>query len=112
MKKKSISILGSTGSVGSNTIDIVAENLDKFSVCGLTAKDNTNLLIKQSCLVKPKVVAIHNKKKYKILKNELFGKKIKVLVDESSKTKRGATTHFTQSVPGHIWPENFQIHQI
>jgi len=83
MKKKSISILGSTGSVGTSTIDVVAENLDKFSVCGLTANNNINLLIKQSCLVKPKVVAIQNKKKYKILKNELFGKKIKVLVEES-----------------------------
>ena len=66
MKKKSISILGSTGSVGTSTIDVVAENLDKFSVCGLTANNNINLLIKQSCLVKPKVVAIQNKKKYQL----------------------------------------------
>ena len=73
MKKEVLSILGSTGSIGNNTVDVVSNNLNKFSVYGLTAKNNINLLLKQSHLVKPKAVAIQNKKKYKILKNELFG---------------------------------------
>jgi len=82
MKKEVLSILGSTGSIGSNTVDVVSNNLNKFSVYGLTAKNNINLLLKQSHLVKPKAVAIQNKKKYKVLKKELFGKKIKIFVGD------------------------------
>ena len=82
MKKEVLSILGSTGSIGNNTVDVVSNNLNKFSVYGLTAKNNINLLLKQSHLVKPKAVAIQNKKKYKVLKKELFGKKIKIFVGD------------------------------
>ena len=82
MKYKILSILGSTGSIGQNTVDIVSNNLTKFSIYGLTAKNNVNLLLKQSYKLKPKAVAIQNKKKYKILKNELFGKRIKVFAGD------------------------------
>ena len=71
--KKTISILGSTGSIGSNTVDVINSDKKKFSVFSLTSKNNINLLSKQSILLKPKVVAIQNKKKYKDLKNNLFG---------------------------------------
>ena len=77
--KKTISILGSTGSIGSNTIDVINSNKNKFSVLSLTSKNNVNLLSKQSFLLNPKFVAIQNKEKYKDLKNNLFGKKIKIL---------------------------------
>ena len=62
MKYKILSILGSTGSIGQNTVDIVSNNLTKFSIYGLTAKNNVNLLLKQSYKLKPKAVAIQNKK--------------------------------------------------
>ena len=45
--KKTISILGSTGSIGSNTIDVINSNKNKFSVLSLTSKNNVNLLSKQ-----------------------------------------------------------------
>ena len=77
-KKQVVSILGSTGSIGNNTIDVISKNINKFSVYALTAKDNVKLLAKQSFLIKPSVVAIQNKDKYKTLKDELFGKKIKI----------------------------------
>ena len=80
--KKTISILGSTGSIGSNTIDVINSNKNKFSVFSLTSKNNVNLLSKQSFLLKPKFVAIQNKEKYKDLKNNLFGKKIKILAGD------------------------------
>ena len=80
--KKTISILGSTGSIGSNTIDVINSNKNKFSVLSLTSKNNVNLLSKQSFLLKPKFVAIQNKEKYKDLKNNLFGKKIKILAGD------------------------------
>ena len=77
--KKTISILGSTGSIGSNTVDVINTNKKEFSVFSLSSKNNINLLCKQALLLKPKVVAIQNKKKYKDLRNNLFGKKIKIL---------------------------------
>ena len=80
--KKTISILGSTGSIGSNTVDILTANKKKFSVCSLASKNNINLLSKQALLLKPKIVAIQNKNKYKDLKNNLFGKKIKILAGD------------------------------
>ena len=80
--KKTISILGSTGSIGSNTVDILSENKKNFSVCSLASKNNINLLSKQAHLLKPKIVAIQNKNKYKDLKNNLFGKKIKILAGD------------------------------
>ena len=80
--KKTISILGSTGSIGSNTVDILSANKKKFSVCSLASKNNINLLSKQAFLLKPKIVAIQNKNKYKDLKNNLFGKKIKILAGD------------------------------
>ena len=69
--KKTISILGSTGSVGSNTVDVINSNKKKFSVFSLSSKNNVNLLCKQALLLKPKIVAIQNKKKYKDLRNNL-----------------------------------------
>ena len=80
--KKTISILGSTGSIGTNTIDVLMSNKKNFSVFSLSCKNNINLLYKQAILLKPKVVAIQNKKKYKDLKNKLFGKKIKILAGD------------------------------
>jgi 1-deoxy-D-xylulose-5-phosphate reductoisomerase len=80
--KKTISILGSTGSIGSNTIDVINSNKNKFSVLSLTSKNNVNLLSKQSFILNPKFVAIQNKEKYKDLKNNLFGKKIKILAGD------------------------------
>ena len=80
--KKTISILGSTGSIGSNTVDVINSNKKKFSVFSLSSKNNINLLYKQSLLLKPKVIAIQNKDKYKDLKNNLFGRKIKILAGD------------------------------
>ena len=82
MSLKTISILGSTGSIGSNTVDIIKKNRTKFSTYSLSSKNNVILLSKQSFLLKPKIVAIQNKEKYKVLKNNLFGKKIKVVAGD------------------------------
>ena len=54
--KKTISILGSTGSIGTNTIDVLMSNKKNFSVLSLSCKNNINLLYKQAILLKPKVV--------------------------------------------------------
>ena len=63
--KKHIAILGSTGSIGTQAMDVIDKNPDKFEVEVLTAKDNTKLLIEQARKVIPNVVVIANDKKYK-----------------------------------------------
>ena len=47
MSLKTISILGSTGSIGSNTVDIIKKNRTKFSTYSLSSKNNVNLLSKK-----------------------------------------------------------------
>jgi 1-deoxy-D-xylulose-5-phosphate reductoisomerase len=57
---KPISLLGSTGSIGTQTLDIVAENPDKFKVVALAAGSNVTLLADQVKRFKPSLVAIRN----------------------------------------------------
>ncbi len=60
---KYISILGSTGSVGTQTLDVIRNNPSRFKIVGLTANNNIELLQKQIKEFKPKVVALMNEKK-------------------------------------------------
>jgi len=55
MKKKNLIILGSTGSVGTQTLDVIRENADKFNVIGLSGNKNTELLKKQIKEFNPEV---------------------------------------------------------
>tara|TARA_Y100000816_G_scaffold72549_1_gene48695 strand:- start:2404 stop:3567 length:1164 start_codon:yes stop_codon:yes gene_type:complete len=68
--KKKIAILGSTGSIGRQTLDIVKKNKKDFKVILLTANKNHNLLSKQIKEFKVKNVIITNKKSYLILKKK------------------------------------------
>lgn len=56
-KQKAITILGSTGSIGTQTLDIVTHHPDKFRVVGLTAGRNIELLAEQIRTFKPEIVA-------------------------------------------------------
>ncbi|MBW2649106.1 MAG: 1-deoxy-D-xylulose-5-phosphate reductoisomerase, partial [Deltaproteobacteria bacterium] len=55
---KNISILGSTGSIGVNTLDVIARNPSRFKVVALTAGRNLSLLKKQINKFKPEVVSV------------------------------------------------------
>ena len=81
-KKKYVSILGSTGSIGTSTLNVIKSNENKFCVFSLSSKDNVNLLTKQCKIYKPRFVSIQNKKKYTELKNNLFGSKIKIFAGD------------------------------
>ena len=61
---KKIAILGSTGSIGTQALEVISENRDAFSVETLTANNNADLLIKQAQLFKPNSVVIKNEEKY------------------------------------------------
>jgi 1-deoxy-D-xylulose-5-phosphate reductoisomerase len=59
--KKRISILGSTGSIGTQTLDVVAMHPDLFQVEGLAAGSNVKLLLEQIHQFQPKLVSVQNK---------------------------------------------------
>lgn len=56
--KKKIAILGSTGSIGTQALEVIAANSDIFEVEVLTAQSNADLLIQQAVKFKPNVVVI------------------------------------------------------
>ncbi|CAK9138617.1 unnamed protein product [Ilex paraguariensis] len=68
---KPISIVGSTGSIGTQTLDIVAENPDKFRVVALAAGSNVTLLADQVKTFKPQLVAVRNESLVDELKEAL-----------------------------------------
>lgn len=76
---KRLAILGSTGSIGTQTLDIVSHFPDRFTVETLTAGNNFELLLMQARLFRPKKVVIGNSEYYLKMKNELAGLPVEVL---------------------------------
>ncbi len=68
---KNISILGSTGSIGTQALDIISRFPDKFKVVGLSAKGNIELLKEQIDKFKPKMACVADEKKANILKSKV-----------------------------------------
>ena len=77
-KKKNIAILGSTGSIGRQALEVIKANLDRFEVLALTANNSLDLLIEQACEFQPDIVAIANEEHYLQLKTALADLPIKV----------------------------------
>ncbi len=76
--KRQIAILGSTGSIGTQALEVIDQNPDFFEVSVLTANDNHELLIAQALKYQPNAVVICNKDKYNIVKEALKNELIKV----------------------------------
>ena len=76
--KKRIAILGSTGSIGTQTLEVISQNPDHFEVEVLTANNNIELLIAQAKKYQPNVVVITNNCHYDLLKEALKDEPIKV----------------------------------
>ncbi len=76
--QRRVTILGSTGSVGRNTIDIIARQPEAYAVEALTAHGNAALLIEQARQLKPRFVAIGNETHYAAVKDALAGTGIEV----------------------------------
>lgn len=76
---KRIAILGSTGSVGTQALDVVRTNADRFQVDVLTTYNQADLLIKQALEFRPKVVVVANPDKYHQVRDSLKQYKIEVL---------------------------------
>ena len=71
MKKKSISIFGVTGSVGSSTIELLRQRKGEFEVIALTCNKNIDLLLELSQEFQPKSIAVSDENFFLELKKEL-----------------------------------------
>ncbi|MFC1659113.1 1-deoxy-D-xylulose-5-phosphate reductoisomerase [Pseudomonadota bacterium] len=77
--KKTVSVLGSTGTIGKNTVDVIKENREFYDVIALTANNNVDLLVQQAKLLRPKYVVIANEDLSFKLEKELEHYDIKTL---------------------------------
>ena len=76
--KKQIAILGSTGSIGKQTLEVIAEHPDLFEVYAITAHRSADLLIQQAREFKPEVVVIADESLYKKVSDALSDLPVKV----------------------------------
>lgn len=77
-KQKRIAVLGSTGSIGTQALDVIRKNPDQFVAEVLVANSNADLLIQQALEFKPNAVVIADESKYKQVQEVLFPQDIKV----------------------------------
>jgi len=84
MSQKRIAIFGSTGSIGKQTLEVIAANPELFVAEILTAHANESLLIEQALLFEPNIVVIGEIGKYAVVKKALEGKPIKVFAGEEA----------------------------
>lgn len=82
--KKRIAILGSTGSIGKQALEVIAAHPEAFEVEVLTAQNNAALLIEQAKRFKPNVVVISNETYYAVVKDQLASEDIKVYAGENA----------------------------
>ena len=78
MDKIKVAILGSTGSIGTQTLDVIERHSELFEVELLTANNSAELLIEQAIKFQPNNVVICNHDKYKEVSEALFNQPIKV----------------------------------
>jgi 1-deoxy-D-xylulose-5-phosphate reductoisomerase len=84
MQKRHLAILGSTGSIGTQTLEVVEANPDIFEIEVLTAQNNADLLIEQAAKFRPNVVVISNEDHYDKVFAALDPLNIKVYTGEKS----------------------------
>jgi len=84
MDKKHITILGSTGSIGTQAVEVIMSNPERFVAEVLVANNNADLLIKQARMLEPNMVVIANEDKYKEVQQALSDLPIKVFTGEQA----------------------------
>ena len=75
---KNIAVLGATGSIGRNTLEIVKSFPDKFKVTAISGKSNIGLLEKQINQFHPKFVVVMDEKTRDQLRHSISDKKVKI----------------------------------
>ncbi len=83
-ESKRVAILGSTGSIGTQTLEVIRQHSDQFTVEVLTAQNNVDLLIAQAMEFKPNAVVIGNEASYSKVKEALIPQGIKVFAGQKA----------------------------
>jgi 1-deoxy-D-xylulose-5-phosphate reductoisomerase len=83
-ENKRVAILGSTGSIGTQTLNVIRQHSDRFTVEVLTAQNNCDLLISQALEFKPNAVVIGNEANYHKVKEALIPHDIKVFAGQKA----------------------------
>ena len=83
-KKRGVAILGSTGSIGVQALEVIEKNPDEFSLEVITANSNADLLIQQALKFQPNTVVIADSSKFNEVKNALENSDIKVFAGKKS----------------------------
>lgn len=83
-ESKRVAILGSTGSIGTQTLEVIRQHPDKFTVEVLTAQNNCDLLIAQAMEFQPNAVVIGNESNYQKVKEALIPHDIKVFAGQKA----------------------------
>ncbi len=84
MEKKKIAILGSSGSIGTQALEVIQEHPDQFEVEVLTVNSNADLLIEQTKKFKPNTVVIADESKYTYVKDALANEDVHVYAGEAA----------------------------
>ncbi len=80
---KKISILGSTGSIGVNTLDVIDRNPGKFEVWGLAAGSNVEVLAQQTQKFKPKMISLHDVSRLGELRQLIGDQKVEIVTGQA-----------------------------
>ena len=98
--QKRIAIFGSTGSIGTQALEVIAANPTLFSADVLTAQSNDTLLIEQALAFNPNVVVIGDEKKYLTVKEALSKTDIKVFAGEQALVEVAALDCYDMMLAG------------
>ena len=84
MPKRRITVLGSTGSIGTQGLEVIAQHGDKFEIVGLSAGKNVELLAEQIRRFNPQKVSVVDEKSAAVLKQNLGSTETKIVVGETA----------------------------
>ena len=85
--KKNIVILGSTGSIGVNAIDVIKQHPEKFNIIAISTNKSIDLIIQQAKELKPNYICVKNKDDLNKISNELNDPNLEIIYGEDSLAK-------------------------
>ncbi len=100
MSIKRIAIFGSTGSIGTQALEVIQANPQLFSAEILTAQNNADLLIKQALQFNPNMVIIGDEKKYLTVKDALSKTGVKVFAGEAALSEAASVDCYDMMLAG------------
>ncbi|MGP0628839.1 1-deoxy-D-xylulose-5-phosphate reductoisomerase [Nitrospina sp. 32_T5] len=99
---KKISILGSTGSIGVNTLDVIERNPDRFQVIALAACSNVDVIAEQARKFRPKLVSLFDTGKVEALRKKLKGLNIEVVEGQAGSIQAATLPEVDMVVSGMV----------